>query len=153
MLPAAQSSVTFQYVGEERFEIVAPADADDADATVAAPAEGALVYAGYDEQGRLIGLAIEAQGMGYQDVIRVLYGYSFADDAIVGIQVLVVRQVVAAVFFDGREQGVHRKIIGKQVVPFPVFHKAVMGSIVHQYGQGVHSRPYDYYGYWIKPYD
>ena len=34
------------------------------------------------------GSPIEAQGMGYQDVIRVLYGYSFADEAIIGIQVL-----------------------------------------------------------------
>jgi electron transport complex protein RnfG len=47
-----------------------------------------LVYAGYDDQRSLVGLAVEAQGMGYQDVIRLLYGYSFADDAIVGIRVL-----------------------------------------------------------------
>jgi len=36
----------------------------------------------------LVGLAVEAQGMGYQDVIRLIYGYSFADEAIIGIQVL-----------------------------------------------------------------
>ena len=48
----------------------------------------ALVYAGYDDRQQLIGIAVEAQGMGYQDVIRVLYGYSFEKDAIVGIQVL-----------------------------------------------------------------
>jgi len=47
-----------------------------------------LVYAGYDDQHELVGLAVEAQGMGYQDVIAVIYGYSFAEDAIVGIQVL-----------------------------------------------------------------
>jgi electron transport complex protein RnfG len=46
------------------------------------------VYAGYDEQQRLVGLAVEAHGMGYQDVIRVLYGYSFAQEAIIGIRVL-----------------------------------------------------------------
>jgi electron transport complex protein RnfG len=47
-----------------------------------------LVYAGYDEQEELVGLAVEAQGMGYQDVIGVIYGYSFAEEAIIGIQVL-----------------------------------------------------------------
>ena len=47
-----------------------------------------LVYAGYDDQQELVGLAVQAQGMGYQDVIGLIYGYSFAEDAIVGIQVL-----------------------------------------------------------------
>jgi electron transport complex protein RnfG len=47
-----------------------------------------LVYAGYDDQEELVGLAVEAQGMGYQDVIGLIYGYSFADEAIIGIQVL-----------------------------------------------------------------
>jgi len=46
------------------------------------------VYAGYDDENRLAGIAVEAQGMGYQDVIHVLYGYSFAEEAIVGIRVL-----------------------------------------------------------------
>jgi len=48
----------------------------------------ARIYAGYDENDRLVGLAVEAQGMGYQDVIRLIYGYSYADDAIIGVQVL-----------------------------------------------------------------
>ncbi|MGB3052441.1 MAG: FMN-binding protein [Polyangiales bacterium] len=47
-----------------------------------------LVYAGYDDAQQLVGLAVEAQGMGYQDVIALIYGYSFADEAIIGIQVL-----------------------------------------------------------------
>jgi electron transport complex protein RnfG len=47
-----------------------------------------LVYAGYDDREELVGLAVEAQGMGYQDVIGVIYGYSFAEEAIIGIQVL-----------------------------------------------------------------
>jgi electron transport complex protein RnfG len=47
-----------------------------------------LVYAGYDDQQELVGLAVQAQGMGYQDVIGLIYGYSFAEDAIVGIRVL-----------------------------------------------------------------
>jgi len=47
-----------------------------------------LVYAGYDDTQELVGLAVEAQGMGYQDVIVLIYGYSFAEQAITGIQVL-----------------------------------------------------------------
>ena len=47
-----------------------------------------LIYAGYDEREQLVGLAIEAQGMGYQDVIGLIYGYSFGEEAIIGIQVL-----------------------------------------------------------------
>jgi len=47
-----------------------------------------LVYAGYDEAQQLVGLAVQAQGMGYQDVIALIYGYSFTEQAIVGIQVL-----------------------------------------------------------------
>jgi electron transport complex protein RnfG len=56
-------------------------------------AEGAdLVFAGFDSQGELVGLAIETQGMGYQDSIRLLYGYSPDDQAIIGIRVLESRE-------------------------------------------------------------
>jgi electron transport complex protein RnfG len=34
------------------------------------------IYAGFDGSGALVGIAIEASGRGYQDVIRVLYSYS-----------------------------------------------------------------------------
>jgi electron transport complex protein RnfG len=47
-----------------------------------------LVYAGYDDREELVGLAVEARGMGYQDVIGLIYGYSFSEEAIIGIQVL-----------------------------------------------------------------
>lgn len=53
-----------------------------------APRDERIVYAGYDETGRLSGLAIEAAGMGYQDTIRVIYGYSPERRAIIGMQVL-----------------------------------------------------------------
>lgn len=46
------------------------------------------LFAGYDEQGKLTGLAIQAKGMGYQDTIRLLYGYSPEKQAIVGLQIL-----------------------------------------------------------------
>jgi len=46
------------------------------------------VFLGYDEGGALIGAVITAEGMGYQDIIRVLFSYSFELDAIVGFKVL-----------------------------------------------------------------
>lgn len=53
------------------------------------PADGGMrVYAGYDEQGRLAGVALEAAAQGYQDVIRVLYGFDPACQCIRGVQVL-----------------------------------------------------------------
>ncbi|MHC4106469.1 MAG: FMN-binding protein [Planctomycetota bacterium] len=81
VLPDARSSTTFRFAGEEHFESLQAERGD-----------GPLIYAGYDAEHRLVGLAVEAQGMGYQDVIRVLYGYSFAEDAIVGIRVLESRE-------------------------------------------------------------
>lgn len=51
-------------------------------------AAGARIYAGYDESGALLGLAIPAAGMGYADVIEVLYGYSPGAHAVVGMAVL-----------------------------------------------------------------
>jgi electron transport complex protein RnfG len=77
VLPDARSSKTYHLVGGERFE---PFEGRAAGET--------LVYAGYDEGGKLVGLAVEASGMGYQDVITVLYGYSFEKEAVVGIRVL-----------------------------------------------------------------
>lgn len=46
------------------------------------------VFLGYDENQALVGAVVSAQGMGYQDNIRVLYAYSFVDDAITGFKVL-----------------------------------------------------------------
>lgn len=77
VLPAASESQAFLRSGSEGFERVGEGEPS-----------GPVVYAGYDEEGELVGVAVEAQGMGYQDVIKVLYGYSFDKDAIVGIQVL-----------------------------------------------------------------
>lgn len=50
------------------------------------------VFFGYNAENELVGAAITAQGMGYQDNIRVLYAYSFARDAIVGFKVLESRE-------------------------------------------------------------
>jgi electron transport complex protein RnfG len=81
VLPGALHSTAFRIAEGDRFEPTA-SDSEG----------GGLVFAGYDDQGRLVGLAIEAQGMGYQDVIRLLYGYALDQEAIIRIRVLDTRE-------------------------------------------------------------
>jgi len=52
--------------------------------------EGAVetYYACYGDGGKLVGVAVEASGQGFQDVIRLLYGYSPACQCVVGMKVL-----------------------------------------------------------------
>jgi len=51
-----------------------------------------VVYAGFDNDNNLVGLAIEASGQGFQDVLNVLYGYSPEKQVIVGFYVLESRE-------------------------------------------------------------
>ena len=51
-------------------------------------ASGPVIHAGYDEAGNLSGMAIEASGMGFADVLRILYGYDPEAEAVVGFYVL-----------------------------------------------------------------
>lgn len=50
--------------------------------------EGQAAYAGYDKDGKLVGIAVEASGQGYADILRVLYGYDPGKQAVVGFYVL-----------------------------------------------------------------
>jgi electron transport complex protein RnfG len=50
--------------------------------------DGIPLYAGYDDKGKLKGIALEAAAAGYQDVIRILYGYDPYCLCIRGIEVL-----------------------------------------------------------------
>jgi electron transport complex protein RnfG len=79
VLPDARSTRAFRRSAAGGFE---PAGA----------AAGDVVHAAYDEGGRLVGFAVVAAGMGYQDAIRLLYGYSFEREAIVGVRVLESRE-------------------------------------------------------------
>ena len=81
MLPGASTHRTFRWAGESRFEVGEEVAAGQP-----------RVHAAYDAERRLVGLAVEAEGMGYQDVIQLLYGYSFDADAIIGIRVLASRE-------------------------------------------------------------
>ena len=75
VLPAAQSTVAVAVTEDGRLGKTAE--------TFTLP-----VFLGYDADDALVGAVITAEGMGYQDNIRVLYAYSFELDAIVGFKVL-----------------------------------------------------------------
>ncbi len=50
------------------------------------------VYAGYDPAGKLLGFAVPAEGPGFQDTIKLLYGYSVERSRVVGMEVLESRE-------------------------------------------------------------
>ncbi|MEZ5361448.1 MAG: FMN-binding protein [Bryobacterales bacterium] len=78
VLPGAKkSSQAFRLVDGDRFEAVEGQ---------AAPGD-ALVYAGYDASGSLAGFAIEGAA-GYQDTIRLLWGYDPTAQTVIGFHVL-----------------------------------------------------------------
>jgi electron transport complex protein RnfG len=77
VLPGAVSKASFELGPDGSFQPAAQGSAPQL-----------TVHAGYDADGHLVGVAIEAQGMGYQDTIRLLYGYAPQSQAIVGMEVL-----------------------------------------------------------------
>ena len=53
---------------------------------------GDMVYACRDSAGELVGFAVPAQGAGFMDTVKVLYGFDATDRVIVGFQVLESRE-------------------------------------------------------------
>lgn len=56
------------------------------------PEGGVKFYAAYDAAGALKGIAAEAAGKGYADMVRVLYGYDAKCQCIIGIGVVSMRE-------------------------------------------------------------
>lgn len=50
------------------------------------------LYAGYDAEARLVGYAIASEGPGFQDTIRLLYGYLPTERKVVGMEILESRE-------------------------------------------------------------
>jgi len=75
VLPQATSRLTFQ-VTETGLIL-----SDD-------KATGSLIYAAYDDQLNLVGVALNAAAQGYQDTIQLLYGYQPSTGCITGFDVL-----------------------------------------------------------------
>jgi electron transport complex protein RnfG len=76
VVPGATSKKTFARAGGELRALGAGEDAVE------------TYYACYGEGGELVGVAVEASGQGFQDVIRVLYGYAPGRGCVVGMKVL-----------------------------------------------------------------
>ena len=80
VLPGATQRVTFKKT-ENGFEAMS------GDVT-----NEQVVYAGFDNENNLVGLAVEASGQGFQDVLNLLYGYSPEKQQIIGFYVLESRE-------------------------------------------------------------
>lgn len=77
VLPGITKTRIYELTAEGTF---VPSDGLDRTKTV--------VYAGFDDSDIFKGVAIEASGQGYADVIRILYGYDPSSQTVVGFYVL-----------------------------------------------------------------
>jgi electron transport complex protein RnfG len=77
VLPKATSRLTF-IIKKGKIEQLKPED----------KTEGDLIYAGYDANNQLVGIALNAAEQGYQDIIKLLYGYQPEKGCITGYDVL-----------------------------------------------------------------
>jgi electron transport complex protein RnfG len=80
IFPDAKQFTRYQYQSDNQFVQVAHDKEEDS------------VYAMYDAQHHLLGIAIPAKGMGYQDLIEILYGYQPEQQVINGYQILSSRE-------------------------------------------------------------
>ena len=80
VLPGATSSKAYRLVD------------GNLEAAANATNQSEVLFAGYDDQGILVGMAIQASGIGYQDTITVIYGYDPRRQQIIGLQVLSSRE-------------------------------------------------------------
>ena len=81
VLPGVTQMQKLRYDGEDL--VVMPEGAKDDDDTV---------YGGYDDEGKFIGYAIVNAGPGFQDTIRVIYGYKPDERKVVGMWILESRE-------------------------------------------------------------
>ena len=77
VIPGITAKETFIWDGNDQF--VLPTEEGQ---------EGQAVYAGYDDKGNLQGIALEASGIGFADIIRIIYGYDPEKEAVIGFYVL-----------------------------------------------------------------
>jgi electron transport complex protein RnfG len=76
VVPGATSKTTFTLEGE----ILRPVKDGEK------PSE--RYYAAYNDAGELLGVAVEAQGQGFADILKILYGYSPGCHCVIGMKVL-----------------------------------------------------------------
>lgn len=81
VLPGVTQMQKLRFDGEEL--VVVPDSAKDDEETI---------YGGYDDKGLFVGYAIASAGPGFQDTVRVLYGYDPAARKVVGMWILESRE-------------------------------------------------------------
>ncbi|MEE8436026.1 MAG: FMN-binding protein [bacterium] len=81
VLPEARRMTTFSLTADGALTPVASKDA-----------KVVRFHAGYTARGKLAGVAIEAEGQGFQDMIKVIYGYSPSQARVIGMRVLESRE-------------------------------------------------------------
>ncbi|MBX3422285.1 MAG: RnfABCDGE type electron transport complex subunit D [Pirellulaceae bacterium] len=81
VLPSAIQAQAFQLTADGHFQPV-PMQTTGAE----------VVFAGYDQQQKLVGLAMLGQSAGYQDMVQIAYGYSLDKQTILGFEVLFSRE-------------------------------------------------------------
>lgn len=77
VLPGMEIKKTF--VADDKMQLTESHDAEP---------KGKVVYAGYTADGKLVGVAVLAKGMGFADVISIIYGCDIVNEKIIGYQVL-----------------------------------------------------------------
>jgi electron transport complex protein RnfG len=105
VVPGAQKKVAFEYADG----VLKPAEDSGKG--------GPMYYACYDSQGRLVGVALEATGQGFQDAIHVIYGYSPAKKAVVGMKVLESKETPGLGDKIGKDPGFKSNFDSLQVAP------------------------------------
>ena len=86
VLPGTKATQTYRYSLENGGSLILLSEDEAGNAT------DDLIYAGFDQQNKLVGLALQTQGQGYQDVISILYGYDPKHQIIIGMKVLESRE-------------------------------------------------------------
>ena len=81
VLPGATQKAAFEVMADGQLELF-----------VGEPKGERLVFVGYDDSGELVGVALEATGQGFQEAIRLLYGYAPGGQTVVGMEVLESRE-------------------------------------------------------------
>ncbi len=87
---ALQEAIYHVLPGCSRYEALVLQDGNlvKEDVTDAASKAAPRIFLGYSEQGGVLGFAIPASESGFQDVIKLIYGYKPEDRVIIGFEVL-----------------------------------------------------------------
>jgi Na+-translocating ferredoxin:NAD+ oxidoreductase subunit G len=88
VVPAAKSIVEYFALADGNIEKVGAGNT----ASSAAPTGAIKFYAGYDEAGKLAGIAIEGAAKGYSDFVRILFAYDPVAGKVSGFSVVAARE-------------------------------------------------------------